>query len=82
MSVPRDDLNENAKRAMCVLHPIKLVITNYPEGKVEEFEVENNPNRPESITGQLSRECFIEADDFMEEPINYGLAECRSSIEI
>lgn len=67
----RDDLNENAKRAMCVLHPIKLVITNYPEGKVEEFEVENNPNRPEDGTRTVtfSRECFIEADDFMEEPI-------------
>lgn len=56
---------------MCVLHPIKLVITNYPEGKTEEFEVENNPNRPEDGTRTVtfSRESYIEADDFMEEPI-------------
>lgn len=67
----RDDLNETAQRVMCVLHPVKLVITNYPEGKTEEFEVENNPNRPEDGTRivTFSRECYIEADDFMEEPI-------------
>ena len=67
----RDDLNENAERAMCVIHPLKLVITNYPEGKTEEFEVENNPNRPEDGTRTVtfSRECWIEAEDFMEEPI-------------
>ena len=67
----RDDLNENAQRAMCVLRPIKLVITNYPEGKTENFEVENNPNRPEDgmRTVTFSRECYIEEDDFMEEPI-------------
>ncbi len=67
----RDDLNESAARAMCVLHPVKLVITNYPEGQTEEFEVENNPNRPEDGTRTVtfSRECWIEADDFMEEPI-------------
>ncbi len=67
----RNDLNESAQRVMCVLHPIKLVITNYPEDKSEEFEVENNPNRPEDGTRTVtfSRECFIEAEDFMEEPI-------------
>jgi glutaminyl-tRNA synthetase len=67
----RDDLNETAERAMCVLRPVKLVITNYPEGQSEEFEVENNPNRPEDGTRTVtfSRECWIEADDFMEEPI-------------
>ena len=67
----RDDLNETAERAMCVIHPVKLVITNYPEDKTEEFEVENNPNRPEDGTRTVtfSRECWIEADDFMEEPI-------------
>ena len=67
----RDDLNETAARAMCVLHPVKLVITNYPEGQTEEFEVENNPNRPEDGTRTVtfSRECWIEADDFMEVPI-------------
>ena len=67
----RDDLNETAARAMCVLRPVKLVITNYPEGMNEEFEVENNPNRPEDgvRTVTFSRECWIEADDFMEVPI-------------
>lgn len=67
----RDDLNESAARAMCVLHPVKLIITNYPEGQTEEFEVENNPNRPEDGTRVVtfSRECWIEADDFMETPI-------------
>ncbi len=67
----RDDLNETAERAMCVLHPVKLVITNYPEGKTEEFEVENNPNRPEDGTRVVtfSRECWIEAEDFMEVPV-------------
>ncbi len=67
----RDDLNETATRAMCVLRPVKLVITNYPEGMTEEFEVENNPNRPEDGTRivTFSRECWIEEDDFMEEPI-------------
>ena len=67
----RDDLNESAARAMCVIHPVKLVITNYPEDRKEEFEVENNPNRPEDGTRVVtfSRECWIEAEDFMEEPI-------------
>lgn len=67
----RDDLNDTAQRVMCVLRPIKLVITNYPEDKTEEFEVENNPNHPEDGTRivTFSRECFIEEDDFMEEPI-------------
>ena len=63
----RDDLNETAQRVMCVIHPIKLVLTNYPEGKTEEFEVENNPNRPEDGTRTVtfSRESYIEAEDFM-----------------
>lgn len=67
----RDDLNETAQRVMCVIHPIKLVLTNYPEDKTEEFEVENNPNRPEDGTRTVtfSRESYIEAEDFMEEPI-------------
>ena len=67
----RDDLNEIAARVMCVTRPVKLVITNYPEGQTETFEVENNPNRPEDGTRTVtfSRECWIEADDFMEEPI-------------
>ena len=67
----REDLNETAQRVMAVLHPVKLVITNYPEGKSELFEVENNPNRPEDGTRQVSfsRELWIEAEDFLEAPI-------------
>lgn len=67
----REDLNENAKRVMAVLRPIKLIITNYPEDKQEEFVIENNPNRPEdgSRVITFSRELFIEHDDFMNEPI-------------
>jgi len=61
----------NAQRTMAVLNPIKLIITNYPEDKTEEFEVENNPNRPEDgkRTVTFSRELWIEKEDFMEEPI-------------
>ena len=56
---------------MGVLHPVKLVITNYPEGKSETFTVENNPTDPASGTHEItfSRECWIEADDFMEVPV-------------
>ena len=66
----RDDLNETAERTMCVLRPVKLIITNYPEGQSESFSVENNPNRPEDGTREVtfSRECWIEQDDFMEVP--------------
>ena len=66
----REDLNKNARRAMAVIDPVKLVIDNYPEGQTEEFEVENNPEKPEDgkriVT--FSRELWIERDDFMEEP--------------
>lgn len=67
----REDLNINAQRVMGVLRPLKLIITNYPEGKTETFEVENNPNRPEDGTRTVtfSRELWIEEDDFMEEPV-------------
>ena len=67
----REDLNETAQRVMAVLHPVKLVITNYPEGKTELFEVENNPNRPEDGTREVSfsRELWIESEDFLEAPI-------------
>lgn len=67
----REDLNDNASRVMCVLKPVKLIITNYPEGKTETFEVENNPRRPEDGTREItfSRELFIEADDFIEEKV-------------
>lgn len=67
----REDLNMCAQRVMTVINPIKLVITNYPEDKSEVFTVENNPNRPEDGTREItfSREVYIEAEDFMEEPI-------------
>ncbi len=67
----RDDLNETAARAMAVLDPVKLVITNYPEDKTEVFEVENHPNHPEMGVREVtfSRELYIESTDFMEEPI-------------
>ena len=67
----REDLNETAQRVMVVLDPIKLVITNFEEGKTEKFEVENNPNNEADgkRTITFSRECYIERDDFMEEPI-------------
>ena len=67
----REDLNETAQRVMAVLDPIKLTITNYPEGKTETVTVENNPNRPEDGTREVSfsRNLWIEADDFLAEPI-------------
>jgi len=67
----REDLNETAQRVMAVLHPVKLVLTNYPEGQTETFEVENNPNRPEDGTRAVSfsRGLWIEAEDFLETPI-------------
>jgi len=67
----REDLNEHAKRVMAVLDPVKLTITNYPEGQSEEFEVENNPNDPNAGTRTVtfSRNLWIEADDFLSEPI-------------
>ena len=66
----RDDLNHRARRAMAVLHPLKLVIDNYPEGKEEFVEVANNPEDPSAGTRQVpfSRELYIEHDDFREVP--------------
>lgn len=66
----REDLNMKAKRVMGVLDPVKLIITNYPEGKSEIFETENNPNRPEDGTREITfgRELWIEREDFMEVP--------------
>lgn len=66
----RDDLNENAPRAMAVLRPLKVIIDNYPEGQTEEIEVEVHPKKPEMGTRKVtfSRELFIEQDDFMIEP--------------
>ena len=67
----REDLNQNARRTMAVLNPVKLILTNYPENKNEEFEVENNPERPEdgTRTVSFSRELWIESEDFMEQPV-------------
>ena len=69
-SCVRDELNETAPRAMAVLHPLKLVIDNYPEGKEEEIEIENHPNHPEmgTRTVKFSRELYIEKEDFMVDP--------------
>ncbi len=66
----RTDLNERATRISAVLDPVKLIITNYPEGKTEELEVQNNPERPEDGTHTItfSRELWIERDDFKAEP--------------
>ena len=67
----RDDLNATAERTMAVLRPVRLTVTNYPEGQIETFEVENNPLAPEQGTHTItfSRNLWIEAEDFMEEPI-------------
>ncbi len=66
----REELNQKAHRVMAVLRPVKLIIDNYPEGQVEEFEAENNPEDPAAGTRKLqfSRELYIEADDFMVNP--------------
>jgi glutaminyl-tRNA synthetase len=66
----REDLNKKALRAFAVLKPIKVVLTNYPEGQVEHIDAVNNPEDPESSTRPLalSRELYIDADDFMENP--------------
>jgi glutaminyl-tRNA synthetase len=66
----REDLNKRAPRAMAVLRPLKLVLTNYPEGQVEQMDVVNNPEDPSAGTRKVefSREVYLERDDFMEEP--------------
>ena len=63
-------MNAVSTRVMAVMDPIKLVITNYPEGEVEMVEMENNPEDPQAGTHQMpfSREIYIERDDFMENP--------------
>ncbi len=67
----REDLNETAQRVMAVVKPVKLTITNYPEGQSETFQVENNPVDENAGTHEVtfSRNLWIEADDFMETPI-------------
>ncbi len=66
----RDDLNRIATRVMAVINPLRVVITNYPEDKVEMVEMESNPEDPTAGMHQMpfSREIFIERDDFMENP--------------
>ena len=68
-SAVREDLNSRATRVSAVINPVKLVITNYPEGKVEELDAINNPEDENSATHKVefSRELWIERDDFMED---------------
>lgn len=66
----REDLNKSADRVMGVLKPLKVIIENYPDDQVEEFDVENNPEIPERGTRKVpfSKEIYIEQDDFMIDP--------------
>jgi glutaminyl-tRNA synthetase len=66
----RDDLNKRAQRRMAVLNPLKVIITNYPEGKVEELDAINNPEDESAGSRKVpfERELFIEQDDFIEDP--------------
>ena len=66
----REDLNKKVARVMAVLNPVKVIITNYPEDKVEMVTLENNPEDPDSGSREIpfSRELFIERDDFMVDP--------------
>ena len=67
----REDLNATAQRVMAVLRPVKLVLANYPEGKSETLTVENNPLDEAAGTREVtfSRELWVEADDFLKEPV-------------
>lgn len=66
----REDLNKRARRVMAVLDPLKVIIDNYPEGKVEYLEAENNPEDQSMGKREIpfSRVLYIERDDFMENP--------------
>lgn len=66
----REELNKTANRVSAVINPIKLVITNYPEGQVENLIAENNPESPEAGSHEIpfTRELYIEREDFMENP--------------
>ena len=79
----REDLNETAQRVMAVIRPVKLTLTNYPEGQSETFEVENNPNRPEDGTRTISfsRELYVEAEDFLEAPVPKYKRLCPGGME-
>ena len=71
-SILRSDLNKNSQRRMAVLNPIKVIITNYDKNKTEYLQATNNPEDENAGKRELpfSRELFIEADDFMEDPPN------------
>jgi glutaminyl-tRNA synthetase len=66
----REQLNQTAHRVMVVLDPVRLIITNYPDGQTEELDIENNPEDPSTGTRKIpfSKELWIEREDFMEEP--------------
>ncbi len=66
----REELNETAERRIAIFNPIKVIVTNYPEGKTEYFELSNNPNNPEAKTRKVAftRELYIDSDDFAEVP--------------
>ena len=66
----REDLNKNARRAMAVIHPVKVVITNFPEGKTEQLDAVNNPEDESAGSRKIpfGRELYIESDDFREVP--------------
>ena len=66
----REDLNKRAQRVMGVLDPLKVVITNYPDGQVEELDAVNNPEDPDAGTRKVpfTKELYIEREDFMEDP--------------
>src|SRR5207237_7941402 len=66
----RDELNRTAARRLAVLRPIKVVLTNYPEGKIEELDAVNNPENADAGTRKIpfGRELYIDRDDFMETP--------------
>ena len=66
----REELNATAERRIAILHPIKVVVTNYPEDKVEYFEVSNNPQNPDAGTRRVAftRELYVDTDDFAEVP--------------
>ena len=68
----RDELNQTANRRMAIVRPLKVVITNYPEGQIEEFDAVDNPENENSSTRKVyfSREIYIEQDDFVEEAPN------------
>ena len=66
----REDLNKRADRVSAVVNPVKLIITNYPEGQTEQMLAENNPENPDSGTHEIpfTKELYIEREDFMENP--------------